>query len=255
MGFQGQSLCSRGCDTAPRGSAAGAGWGRASAPGEIHHRDDRSHGLRGRHRTFGVYLLGLALWGAGGVRTLAQRAPGPAEIFPAGATVAGPNYALQPSDLVEITVFQEDDLHSRLRVAKDGSLNLPLIGGVSTTGRTAEEVAGQIRRQLADGYLANPQVTVTVLAYSKRIFTVLGQVNRPGSYSLPDNNPLNLVQAIGVAGGYTRLAAPKRVLLKRVVNGRETLQRLDAERMARTLKVSALEILPGDTITVTESMF
>ena len=232
MGFQEQSSCSRGCVT------AGVG------------RDRRARGPRWCHRAFSACLLGLSLWDAGGTRTLAQQAP-----VPVGVTAVGPNYALQPSDLVEVIVFQEEDLHSRLRVAKDGSLNLPLIGGISTTGRTAEEVAGQIRRQLADGYLANPQVTVTVLAYSKRIFTVLGQVNRPGSYSLPDNNPLNLVQAIGVAGGYTRLAAPKRVLLKRVVNGQETLQRLDAERMARTLKVSALEILPGDTITVTESMF
>ena len=210
-----------------------------------------------------LFLVGAVSLLFPGHRVTAQQPASPVALPPAVASSpilfyvwgACENYTIQPSDLVEVIVFQEEDLHSRLRVAKDGAINLPLIGNVSTTGRTAEEVAAQIRRELADGYLANPQVTVTVLSYSKRIFTVLGQVNRPGSYSLPDNNALSLVQAIGVAGGYTRLAAPKRVLIKRVVNGQETIQRLDAESMARSAKGSALEILPGDTITVPESLF
>ena len=185
----------------------------------------------------------------------AQNVAPPAPPNVAAATaVPDSNYLIQPNDLVEVQVFQEDDMTRRLRVGQDGTISLPLIGNVPAGRRTADELAATIRRQLADGYLANPQVSVTVLSYAKRIFTVLGQVNRPGSYSLPDTNPMNLVQAIGLAGGYTRLAAPKRVLIKRVVNGQETIQRLDAESMARSVG-SALEILPGDTITVPESMF
>lgn len=175
---------------------------------------------------------------------------------PSAGAGAPKNYTLQANDLVEVLVFQEDDLHARLRVAKDGTINLPLIGTVSTTNKTTDEVASNIRRQLADGYLANPQVTVTVLAYAKRRFTILGQVNRPGAYDMPDNSTISLVQAVGLAGGYSRAAAPKRVLVKRTVNGQETVQKVDAERMARSAEAtSSFEILPGDTITVPESIF
>ncbi len=165
------------------------------------------------------------------------------------------NYLLQPNDLVEVLVFQEDDMTRRLRVAKDGSINLPLIGTVQAGRRTADDLAATIRRQLADGYLANPQVTVTVLTYAKRRFTILGQVNRPGAYDIPDNSTLSLVQAVGMAGGFTRLAAPKKVVLKRVTNGQETVQRLDVDRMSRDERTPAFEVRPGDTITVLESVF
>lgn len=171
------------------------------------------------------------------------------------ATVPDSNYLIQSNDLLEVLVFQEDDMTRRLRVAKDGSVNLPLIGTVQAGRRTADDLATSIRRQLADGYLANPQVSVTVLAYAKRRFTILGQVNRPGAYDMPDNTGLSLVQAVGMAGGYTRLAAPKKVLVKRVVNGQETVLRLDVESMARDERAGVFELLPGDTVTVPESIF
>ena len=173
----------------------------------------------------------------------------------APAAVPDSNYLIQANDLVEVLIFQEDDMTRRLRVAKDGSINLPLIGSVTAGRRTADDLAATIRRQLADGYLANPQVSVTVLAYAKRRFTILGQVNRPGAYDIPDNAAISLVQAVGMAGGYTRLAAPKKVLVKRTVNGQETVQRLDVERMARDERAAAFEVLSGDTITVPESFF
>ena len=186
------------------------------------------------------------------VRVPAATAPA---TLAAGATVPDSNYLIQPNDLLEVLVFQEDDMTRRLRVAKDGSVNLPLIGNVQAGRRTADDLAATIRRQLADGYLANPQVSVTVLAYAKRRFTILGQVNRPGAYDMPDNANLSLVQAVGMAGGYTRLAAPKKVLVKRVVNGQETVLRLDVESMARDERAAAFELLPGDTVTVPESIF
>lgn len=192
------------------------------------------------------------------VHPAASQAPAgqPAPVAAAVDATPGNNYILQPNDLIEILVFQEDDMNRRLRVAKDGSINLPLIGGVQAGRRTADELAGAIRRQLADGYLANPQVTVTVLSYAKRRFTILGQVNRPGSYDMPDNAGVSIVQAIGMAGGFARSAAPKRVLLKRQAgNGQEAVQRLDVDRMSKDEHAPAFEVLPGDTITVPESVF
>src|SRR5947209_7095179 len=85
------------------------------------------------------------------------------------------NYVLSPGDVIEIRVYQEDDLNTRLHVGKDGSTTFPLIGPIHIGGKTLEEVAAMIRARLADGYLINPQVTASVVEYTKHRFIVLGQ--------------------------------------------------------------------------------
>lgn len=164
-------------------------------------------------------------------------------------------YVLGPNDLVSIKVFQEDDLETHVRVAKDGTITFPLIGLVRVGGKTPQEAARNIRQMLAKGYLINPQVTVSVLEYFKYRLTVLGQVQKPGSYDFPDRDRLTLLEAIGLAGGYTRGADPGKVLIKRVVNGRETVYRLNAKNMASEGSTATFEVLPGDVITVAESIF
>ncbi len=118
-------------------------------------------------------------------------------------------------------MFQEDDLDCVLRVSKDGTITFPLIGRVVIGGKTPQDAALAIKALLAKDYLVNPQVNVTVTEYAKRLFTVLGQVQRPGSYDLPDRDPLTLIQAIGMAGGYTRIADPGKITLKRTWMGKK----------------------------------
>ena len=166
-----------------------------------------------------------------------------------------PGYVLATNDLISIKVFQEDDLQTQVRVAKDGTITFPLIGVVRVGGKTPQEAARTIRDMLAKGYLVNPQVTVSVLEYFKYRLTVLGQVQKPGSYDFPDRDRLTLLEAIGLAGGYTRGADPGKVLVKRLVNGKEMVYRLNAKNMASQGSTTAFEVLPGDVITVSESIF
>ena len=165
------------------------------------------------------------------------------------------NYVLSPNDLIDIRVFQEDDLASKVRISKDGSVTLPLIGSVSVGGKTPQDAARTIREMLAKDYLVNPQVNLTVVEYSKRRFTVLGQVNRPGAFDMPDRDFIGLLQAIGMAGGYTRIADPARITLKRTTNGKDSVMKLNAKTMASQGSSSGFEIQPGDVITVGESIF
>ena len=162
---------------------------------------------------------------------------------------------LMSNDVVQIKVFQEDDLDSLLRISKDGAITFPLIGSVSLAGKTPEEAALTIKAMLAKDYLVNPQVNVTVVEYAKRLFTVLGQVQRPGSYELPNGNTLTLIQAIGMAGGYTRMADPAKITLKRNVDGKQTIFRPNAKKMAGGNTESGFTIYSGDIITVGESIF
>lgn len=181
-------------------------------------------------------------------------APPPSEAMP---EQAGPraNYVLAPNDLVGIKVFQEDDLETKVRISKDGTITFPLVGVVRIGGKSPQEAAKAIRDMLAKGYLINPQVTVSVLEYTKYRLTVLGQVQKPGSYDFPDRERLTLLEAIGMAGGYTRIADPGKVVVKRVLNGQESVFRVNAKTMASRANSSAFEVLPGDVITVGESIF
>ena len=163
-------------------------------------------------------------------------------------------YQLSPSDVVEIKIFQEDDLFTKGRIASDGSIAFPLIGVITIGGQTVEQAAGMIKGLLAKDYLVNPQVSVTVLEYSKRRFTVLGQVARPGPYEFPNEGNVDLVEAIGMAGGPTRIASNK-ATISRMVNGKKDAIRRDYKAMSKNKNAERFEILPDDTITVEESVF
>jgi len=84
---------------------------------------------------------------------------------------------------------------------------------------------------------------------------VLGQVQRPGSFDFPQNEPVNLLEAIAMAGGYTRLGAPSKVTVRRVENGKDQIYHLDADELAQDQKKKAFQILPNDVINVGERAF
>jgi protein involved in polysaccharide export with SLBB domain len=163
-------------------------------------------------------------------------------------------YVLQSSDMVQVSVYQEEDMGAKVRLEKDGTILLPLLGKVEIGGKTLEEASRIIRDLLAREYLVNPQVTLTIVEFAKRRFTVLGQVQRPGSYEMPATEPLNLLQAIAMAGGYTRIGAPGKVTIQRRVRNETRTFKADAEAMSKNQKAKPFEIQPDDTITVGERL-
>ncbi len=164
------------------------------------------------------------------------------------------SYRLSPNDLIRIKVFQEDDLTTELRLAKDGTGTYPLLGVITLGGRTVDEAAATLREQLGKDYLVNPQVTITVVEYSKRRFTVLGQVQKPGSYDIPSEESVTLLQAIAMAGGFTRLAVQSKVTITRTVGGKKTFS-VDVKSAANDPGTKPMEILPDDTIIISERVF
>lgn len=159
-----------------------------------------------------------------------------------------------------VEVFGEDDLRTAGRLSAEGSLNVPLLGQVRLAGMTTAQAAARLDELFRKDYLVNPRVNVSLLGYAKRRFTVLGQVNRPGSYEMPEGSPggLDLLEAIAMAGGYTRIAAPERVSVRRTGGpGGEQIIKVDAKRMARGAAgpSAGFRVLPGDTVTIGESIF
>jgi protein involved in polysaccharide export with SLBB domain len=160
---------------------------------------------------------------------------------PAPAAISAPTgYVLSANDQVAVEVFGE------------GNLSVPLLGSVHLSGLTLSQAASKLTDMYGRDYLVNPKVNVMLLGYAKRRFTMLGQINRPGSYEMPDGSPegIDLLEAIAMAGGYTRIAAPERVSVRR---GNQVLK-VDAKRQARG-DHTAFIVQPGDTVSVGESIF
>src|SRR5437660_4404501 len=179
-----------------------------------------------------------------------------AVLLPPGVS-APTGYILSANDQVAVEVFGEEDLRTNGRLNGEGNLSVPLLGSVHLAGLTLTQAASRLTDLYARDYLVNPRVNVMLVGYAKRRFTMLGQVNRPGSYEMPDGSPegIDLMEAIAMAGGYTRIAAPERVSVRRHSNSdRDEIIRVDAKRLARGDRGN-FTVLPGDTITVGESIF
>jgi polysaccharide export outer membrane protein len=162
---------------------------------------------------------------------------------------------LRPNDVVWVKVYQEEDLETKAAIDKDGFITMPLLGPVQVGQKTVEEATGLIRSLYAKDYLVNPRVSVTLIERARLRFTVMGQVQRPGTYEFPDNESLNLLQAIAMAGGYTRLGAPSKVGLQRMQDGKPVLIPLNAEQMSKDKQAKPFELMPDDIITVGERIF
>ena len=165
-------------------------------------------------------------------------------------------YVLQTSDAIQIYVFNEPDLSVTVRLNADGTIMFPLIGRVPLSGLTVQQAQDLIAKKLGTDYLVNPQVTVTVIDYTKKYFTVLGQVAKPGSYEIPEDGKITLLQAIGMAGGFTRIADPAHLVIKRVTGDKQNkIIKVNVKKLAREDSAEGYPIQAGDTVTVPESWF
>ncbi len=154
--------------------------------------------------------------------------------------------------MVQVKVYQEEDLTSVSRIGREGAITMPLLGSVKVVSNSLEKATLILRDLLAKDYLVDPQVTLNVTEFAKRRFTVLGQVQHPSTYDMPADESVSLLQAVATAGGYTRIGNPRKITVQRLVGTESKVIRLDAEAMALDPKVKPFEILPDDVIIVGE---
>jgi protein involved in polysaccharide export with SLBB domain len=157
-------------------------------------------------------------------------------------------------DTVEIRVFREEELTTMGQLSPDGTITVPLIGAVKIAGLTTDRAAAAITAKLKDGFLVNPQVSVTIEARVRRSITVLGQVQNAGVFELPPNRKLTVVEAIGMAGGATRIANTKKITLKRNTAGKPEVTTLNLKDITSG-KAADVPLRDGDVLTVPESLF
>lgn len=197
---------------------------------------------------------GLMLCWLGMDQSLVAQQPSPGRITGA-ATVVSSDYLIREGDMVQVSVFNEPELAAGGRVRKDGSIQCPLIGAVKIQGLSQTSAARLVEELYRKDYLVNPEVNLFVSQFTVQRVTILGQVQRPGAHELPAEKNLTILQVLGLAGGPTRLANIKKVLVKRVVDGREQIFKVDVNSMASGKETMMFYIREDDVITVPESFF
>src|SRR4029077_11578283 len=124
------------------------------------------------------------------------------------ASAVGPakvsaDYVIGPDDVLDVSVWKEQDLTRTLQVRPDGRISMPLLNDVQAAGFTPSQLAQNIGEKLKK-YLTAPQVTVIVTQINSQRVYVIGEVTRPGAYPLLPG--MNILQAISSAGGLTQFA-------------------------------------------------
>lgn len=123
-----------------------------------------------------------------------------------------PDYIIGPEDVLEISVWKNNDLSKTVTVRTDGQISLPLIGDVRASGLTPSALKGAIAKKLKE-YKEDPTVAVIVQESNSYNIFVMGQVVRPGKYTLKSST--TLLQALSLAGGFTPYASTNKILLMR----------------------------------------
>lgn len=158
-----------------------------------------------------------------------------------GAGLDNRDYVLDIGDVIEVTVYGEDDLSVQLKVSGTGVVNYAFVGTLSLVGKTVAGVEQEITKRLLGDYLIDPRVTVIVTQY--RPFFITGMVANPGSY--PYQPGLTVRRAITIAGGLKEGASPRKWFLIAERAPEDSRQRVSEDHPVK----------PGDTITIEESFF
>tara|TARA_B100000767_G_scaffold263903_1_gene278185 strand:- start:96 stop:875 length:780 start_codon:yes stop_codon:yes gene_type:complete len=131
-------------------------------------------------------------------------------------------------------------------VSQNSTINFPVLGELSVKDKTTQELENELKKLLVDdGYLINPNVTVRLLNAK---VTILGEVQRPGTFSFTENN-ISLLQALGLAGDLTINGSREDIMVLRYVDGVQTTARINLTS-ANFLGGPYQMVKPNDVIVV-----
>ena len=191
------------------------------------------------HRIFTVALIVLAA-----VSVSARQA---------GQTAPPADYIVGPADVLIITSYDQDDLSGKFAVENDGTFTFPMVGRVKVGGKTLREVEASLEALLVErGFFKHPQITVAVDQYRSQKIFVLGEVRKPGVYTL--SGIMRLVEALALADS-TLPTAGGEIVIMPAADEQSSSEHRDTTRVDRddleSGNISAnVALHDGDTILV-----
>ena len=136
----------------------------------------------------------------------------------AEASSYGETYKIQPGDILDISVWEEENLQKQVLVRPDGGMSFPLAGNIEAAGQSVTELQERITERLKK-FIPDPVVTVSIMKLDGNKVYVIGKVARPGEF--PVTRYVDVVQALSMAGGMTPYAADNKITVLRRENGKQ----------------------------------
>ncbi len=168
-------------------------------------------------------------------------------------TASAQDYRVGEGDILEISVYENEDLDTTSRVSSGGTIRVPLIGEISVADMTVSQVSTSIEKMLADGYLVSPQVDVFIKEHRSKQAVILGQIRTPGQYEV--RGQVTLLEFISTAGGLTDDAG-NTVIIKRTGKGENPKNKIviDLEDLIEKGDTSLnINIQDNDSIYISEA--
>jgi len=177
-----------------------------------------------------------------GIAALPEATQGPTGRAPVAT------YRIGALDELSVSVFQEPELSvARVVVDVAGKVNLPVVGSIDAYGRTVDEVAAELTQKLNSRYLRNADVSVSVTKPTSYVFTVEGEVKKPGTYSIPGQ--VTLLQAVAIGEGLTERARTSDIFVFRTVEKQRYAARFNLSDI-RLARAEDPQLQAGDVVVV-----
>jgi protein involved in polysaccharide export with SLBB domain len=174
----------------------------------------------------------------------------PPVVYPTVAPFDDTRLALGPGDKLELTLFYGDEeAKQTYTLDSSGQMEVRFIGTVSAGAKTVRDVQEEIRSRLADGYLRDPVVSLTVVEINSLKCSVFGQVARSGTIKFTPG--MTIVEAIAQSGGFSPLARKNMVKVTRTLDGKKETYKVPVEMIAEGRRPN-FPMMPGDEVFVPE---
>ena len=177
-------------------------------------------------------------------------ADNPPPVYPTVAPITEDQLTLGPGDKIELVVYAGTRKTSATYVLDAaGEIEVQYIGTISAAGQTAKAMQANVQAKLADGYLRDPIVSVTVLEINSRKLSVLGMVSKSGTIKFTPG--MTITEAIAQSGGFSPMARKNMVKVTRLVGGKVEIYKIPVEMIAEGSRPN-FPVMPGDEVFVPE---
>jgi polysaccharide export outer membrane protein len=162
-------------------------------------------------------------------------------------TAAGAEYKLGAEDVIDVFVWKEPELSTTAVVRPDGKISLPLANELLASGKTAGQLRSEIAERLSQ-FVTQPVVSVMVKQVNSLKISVLGEVRKPDIYRI--KHRVTVLEAIAMAGGFTDLAKPNKVVIIRNSAAGPQRIRLNIKQAVEDQRTAPFYLEPLDTVYV-----
>lgn len=159
-----------------------------------------------------------------------------------------PDYIIGAGDVLYISIWKDEALTGDVVVLPDGTISFPLVGSLEASGKTVPVLKKDLEERIKR-YVPDPVLTVAVKTVNSMFIYVIGRVNNPGRFVL--NAPINVLQALSMAGGVNPFADNNDIKIMRSEDGRNTVYKFRYNDVSKGKNLEQnITLKRGDVIVV-----